>query len=511
MAKSFFISYSHSDEELAEGIENLLKGLNIYSFRDKTGILPGDDISEKVKNEIQSSEAVIVIISPGSFKSQWVSFEIGFAVALGKKVIPYLTHPQLDLPAGISNISYVADLATLKSYVTQYSLSGQFLNEFPSDLMPDITSFVNSDFVMVVGGANREYILTLKDPLRLGSKHKVNSFPFVGGSGVNITLRLLNAGIPVIPILEVGNDDMGKEIQKEIIESASKTRYESEITTFVSGSEFFVPKLKTPDSTIIIEEDNRTIFTSEPTTDIDFKAFVRNRIENHLPINSSNIKAVAIGHIHSDRNEPNSPHAGECTKYLFSRFGSSAMVYANFGESQIRLGLNYWKTNLSQIDILQLNLNEMKTFFTPRGKRPLSLFEIINEIISNQLNAIITLDRFGAIGISKENPNQVIIAWPFDIDNIVDTTGAGDAFGAGLIANILGKLNISFNQLYTTVDDARFWASFACTTPGGAYDCPTRIELESHKKKLLGKEETVLAIEDISSIKQILRTFDRAL
>jgi len=42
------------------------------------------------------------VISPASLKSQWVAFEIGQAKALGKRLLPLLTHASLDVPEDVA-------------------------------------------------------------------------------------------------------------------------------------------------------------------------------------------------------------------------------------------------------------------------------------------------------------------------------------------------------------------------------------------------------------------------
>jgi insertion element IS1 protein InsB len=58
---------------------------------------------------LESSVAIIVIISPGSLKSHWVPYEVGYATALRKKILPYLTHPSINPPG------FLADLLHIKS------------------------------------------------------------------------------------------------------------------------------------------------------------------------------------------------------------------------------------------------------------------------------------------------------------------------------------------------------------------------------------------------------------
>lgn len=113
-----FISYSHTDKETADVITALLDDLGIEYFRDVKEIEWGDAIVGSVRQGLSDAIAVIVIVSPGSLKSQWVAYEIGFATALHKRVLPYLTHPSLDLPGFMSDLSYIDSPEKIRDYFT---------------------------------------------------------------------------------------------------------------------------------------------------------------------------------------------------------------------------------------------------------------------------------------------------------------------------------------------------------------------------------------------------------
>ena len=110
LATKVFISYSHSDSIIAQSISNVLSDMGIDCFLDEKNIGWGDDITEKVKDGLKTCSAVIVILSPGSVKSQWVPFEVGQATALGKKILPFLTHPALDVPPFLKHLNHKNDL-----------------------------------------------------------------------------------------------------------------------------------------------------------------------------------------------------------------------------------------------------------------------------------------------------------------------------------------------------------------------------------------------------------------
>lgn len=116
-----FISYSHSDSESADNIAKVLEEFNIEYFRDIKNIEWGNSISTQVKDGLQKAKAIIVIISPGMLKSQWVAYEVGYASARGIQVLPYLTHSALELPGFMGDILYVKSVEEVKDFFSNWN------------------------------------------------------------------------------------------------------------------------------------------------------------------------------------------------------------------------------------------------------------------------------------------------------------------------------------------------------------------------------------------------------
>ncbi len=341
--------------------------------------------------------------------------------------------------------------------------------------------------IVVVGGANIEYILKSSENIIRGSKNFVDVDEFIGGSGVNYTMRLLSVGCPVYPILFAGDDENGKKIHKTILEALSfsindKNRF------FIQSSNFFVKDLNTPQSTIIVEGIHRTILSSDQNDKNIFKEFVQNRLSC-----IENISSLIIGHIHSDRREIN--HIDQDLSTVASLDyvnGKNCLVYSNFGRTQIEYSITYWKKHLHKIDIFQLNVHEFKKFFKKNGKE-FYLKEIIKKIRECNINAIVTLDRFGAIGIMKDFTNALFMARPVDIrEKFVDSTGAGDAFCAGMVYKLNGNKNFTKTDFKEAMEMARSWAAFACQSYGGAHYCPSRESIEEFHNELNYSNEVVI-------------------
>ena len=73
-----FISHSSIDKPFVERLAgDLLSGEGIDAWLDKWEILPGDRIPDKLEEGLSSANVFLLVLSPESVKSQWVSYEKG--------------------------------------------------------------------------------------------------------------------------------------------------------------------------------------------------------------------------------------------------------------------------------------------------------------------------------------------------------------------------------------------------------------------------------------------------
>ena len=70
--KKVFISYAKEDTDVASLLHMALEDLDVSGWLDQSDISSGDAIADKVKESIRKANAMIVLITPRSIKSQWV-------------------------------------------------------------------------------------------------------------------------------------------------------------------------------------------------------------------------------------------------------------------------------------------------------------------------------------------------------------------------------------------------------------------------------------------------------
>jgi sugar/nucleoside kinase (ribokinase family) len=75
------------------------------------------------------------------------------------------------------------------------------------------------------------------------------------------------------------------------------------------------------------------------------------------------------------------------------------------------------------------------------------------------------------IGIFEDCKEGIIFAEPIKQKRFIDSTGAGDAFGAGLLSKLYLKEAFSFSDFFIAIVEARIWAAYACNSFGGVGNC----------------------------------------
>jgi hypothetical protein len=95
MPYHIFMSYSASDRPWVEWLANHASTIGIATYLFDHDPQPGRDIANKVKQQIEQSDALVVFLTANSRSSAYVHQEIGFAEASKKIIIP-LVQPGID-------------------------------------------------------------------------------------------------------------------------------------------------------------------------------------------------------------------------------------------------------------------------------------------------------------------------------------------------------------------------------------------------------------------------------
>ncbi len=101
-----FISYSRKDIGFVRKLAGDLEKAGYDVWWDLTDLRGGDDWPRVIPAAIESSQFVIVVLSPNSIVSDWVEKEYMQALSLRKKIIPIML-TQSKVPFPLNTINYI--------------------------------------------------------------------------------------------------------------------------------------------------------------------------------------------------------------------------------------------------------------------------------------------------------------------------------------------------------------------------------------------------------------------
>jgi hypothetical protein len=101
-----FLSYAASDKAIARKLTDDLTRHGAEVWLDQEQLKLGDDFDEKIVRNLEAAAAVVVLITPNSLRSRWVSREWRYALSRSTRLLPVLANGASfkDLPASLSNI-----------------------------------------------------------------------------------------------------------------------------------------------------------------------------------------------------------------------------------------------------------------------------------------------------------------------------------------------------------------------------------------------------------------------
>lgn len=106
---SIFFSHSSKDAAWVEHLRQQAEASGVRTYLAEHDVSPGLLLSDKVTSNIESSDAVLVLLTNNSWQSAYVQQEIGLALHAGKLVIPIVTADAAHLDLGLlAGVEYIA-------------------------------------------------------------------------------------------------------------------------------------------------------------------------------------------------------------------------------------------------------------------------------------------------------------------------------------------------------------------------------------------------------------------
>lgn len=259
----------------------------------------------------------------------------------------------------------------------------------------------------------------------LGSKIDVPAIHFkTGGSAVNAAITFANQGLSVATLCKIGKDTRGKSIIKRLKDAGAETKF------VIEDKKNF-----TAYSIIMVAAGQRTVFVHRGATE-------------HLccdePVPYGEIKKAKWLYITN--------LGGESAKIFFPiidfAYENGIKIALNPGKAQLSLGAEL-KPVLEKVDVLILNQEEASYLTEIPFEKEEEVFKKLDALVKG-----FVIMTKGPKGFTACDNNNIYSGGILKEPKYVDRTGAGDAFGSGVVASIIkGK----------SLDDALQFASANAT------------------------------------------------
>ena len=86
--RNIFLSYNHSDAEIATELASRLGDAGLSCFVAERDISPTQQWEPRIRDELRLAQCVLILLTPRSRESTWVAIETGAAWVLEKDIIP---------------------------------------------------------------------------------------------------------------------------------------------------------------------------------------------------------------------------------------------------------------------------------------------------------------------------------------------------------------------------------------------------------------------------------------
>ena len=142
-----FISYSHSDNQLAKSLYSKFKAAELRCFLAEKDIAAAERWENRIRDALRASQRILLIITPNSKDSHWVVAEAGAAWVLGKPLVPAIAYvDKNDLITPISSyqtrsihtpeeIENLVNELSAGGSITHGNLTGQWRDPSDGDIV----------------------------------------------------------------------------------------------------------------------------------------------------------------------------------------------------------------------------------------------------------------------------------------------------------------------------------------------------------------------------------------
>ncbi|MBZ0296410.1 MAG: toll/interleukin-1 receptor domain-containing protein, partial [Anaerolineae bacterium] len=108
-----FVSYARRDTGFVENMREELLKHDFEAWTDSV-LSPGSDWRQEIDEAIRGAFALVVVVTPESKTSEYVTYEWAFALGIGIRVVPLILkptqlHPRLEFLQHVDFVNYEGD------------------------------------------------------------------------------------------------------------------------------------------------------------------------------------------------------------------------------------------------------------------------------------------------------------------------------------------------------------------------------------------------------------------
>jgi TIR domain len=112
-----FVSHATQDKWLAIVLCEKIDEIGLTTFRDDRDIASGDDIPDRIRDAIEASDEMIVLLTPASVTRPWVLLEVGAAWFRGMRITAIRQHVDIEPIPDMLKSKKVIDLNEFPQYL----------------------------------------------------------------------------------------------------------------------------------------------------------------------------------------------------------------------------------------------------------------------------------------------------------------------------------------------------------------------------------------------------------
>ena len=275
--------------------------------------------------------------------------------------------------------------------------------------------------ILLVGGATQDIFLKAKsfigNSLPMGEKLEAKEMIIATGGGAsNVSVGLQRLGVKTGVLVLVGNDEAGKKIIDEFKEEEVKNLLDLREGLVTAQSFIFVSGAG---ERIIIEYRG-----GSNSLDLESEKILLGDIETKWLYVIDNLGEKSTANF----------------KFLINWAKQKNISIVFTPNRKMIEERNEWLNLLKDVDVLIVNAEEgAKILDSGLEKQEMEIVKMLLEMVKGI--AVVTAGKKGSWCAQKNNPEKIYFV-PSPKDEIVDRTGAGDAYSSGFLAQYLKNRDI---------------------------------------------------------------------